>query len=299
MQKNKILIGFGVLIVAYAFVSTALLKKPIEENDPTIQTLKRWMSYEFIDINSSERLEAINKTPIFLYNNPDLNLIKLSRNTIQIFLDAFSAGSFEKYAQFRYPIEYSLIESNCNNLILELSDITVDQPVMSFPPKWAVDQNYFTQSDAEYPILPGFREPLRTNQNSLKNFPNLMYDYFSNHTGYKEYFQKFSHENSYISIQRLDKIPAPLQKLAKEEDNVSLVISGTPYIRTRVTHEATLRKQGYIDITTIRILIQLKAPDTIVPFYVRYFHLPEENKLIPYEFLRGNAMIATHVSAWF
>lgn len=287
-------------LLAIGAIAAYFVQPPKADTHNAVElTLRQWLTNHYELIATSDVANVVHRIPFEAPPDVAPEMIADAKTSITYFIEAFSSGSLSNYLRFRFPQEATLIESNYISFKRAVENTNLRPYVLSPPPEWAIDADYLKTLTNKWPPLFKAQTKFPATNLHQTNFTELVVHYNSEGMFYKGYFEGIAPSNSYIRIEKFTIHPPPIASLMALERLPSGVFRGNRFYRFKRTPDEILTSNGTLMVLTSKIMIKLRAPDTVNPQYIRYYYDPYEHIFIPYEHAMGNGMSATYTIPWF
>jgi hypothetical protein len=232
------------------------------------QIISWWEGRQFTNVDAKNPDAAASNLHILfdasIPPSPGRNLLEAeARKSATRFIKAYSSGTFDDYLAFTAPISGF---SENREIVEHWKDVLISSGVVPAPSKGEA-------------ILPASVRRVFWEKGIARE-----YDGIPQFTGY---IQGIANEDSVIAITKEKEYPVPAVLAARTHQNrTNTGMAGYAHtFNAALSASAIGRREGFVYIMEVNMLIKPKAPDYPHPFSIWYYWDPDDNTWIPDEFI--------------
>jgi hypothetical protein len=228
----------------------------------------KWKSQSFTPITKSDEfVTEVNSSIESQARNTGLDAVQVSRlgDAVKMMLFAFSSGSYQDYARFRFPSRDGSFDPNrVDSLYKGLRD---------YDPKF---RNY--SLDATDP------------QFAWKVFERFwIFSGIETNLYCSKCWEELSLRSLKVQVFARTNIVLELRNIMEHEDNVGINWWNPAFVSSP-TPQQLVQKQGYIDLVTVSVVIKTEITTRVTeqtnvsPIYCQFYWIPEKGLWFPCSF---------------
>lgn len=248
------------------------------------QIIEAWEKQDYLAIDSSPHFRESMFAKLTVKNREGIDgelelMTDALKESVYLFLIAFSEGSYEAFRRFRTPVAHVITEDTQSMM---RQSLTSNIPLQVFlpPTNSAPGERKSIRQVMKTASQLGLSIPESASADELDR---LCFSLVSQGTAFRGHITSICLDRSELRIDFSDKPISPLQQsLGDFEEELGTTIWGSGYAPV-VTADEILSRSGRIIYATCRLLVRPISSDWPRPIFLTIFWNEAEKKWVPWE----------------